>query len=157
MKTFKRLLLLGFISLTVGILVNQFMNEGIPWRLLIPYKTDRFAKARISLYDAETAYRISSENPTVFIDIRPKTDFKVDRIPGAKNMPFVEYFRKPSRLPVTDKNGTVIVYDFEFGSKRARLFAQALARRGFVQVNILYSGFSGWIQAGLPVEGRMAR
>ena len=157
MNTFKRLLLLGCISLAAGLLANQFLNEGIPWRLLIPCKPDRFIKARITYFDAETAYRISSANPTVFVDIRPKTDFQVDHLSGAINMPFVEYFRKPSRFPITDKNAAIIVYGFEFGSKKARLFAQSLVRSGFAQVNMLYPGFSGWIQAGLPVEGRKAR
>jgi rhodanese-related sulfurtransferase len=152
MKTILRMAILASGSFLIGLLVNPFLNEGIPWRLLVPTNINRIQQARITYYDAITATRISEEKTTLFIDIRPKADFRLDHIPRATSMPFVEYFRKPARFLLPDQETTVIVYDFEFGSRKARILARYLARKGFAQVGVLYSGFSEWIQSGFPVE-----
>lgn len=152
MKTVMRMAILGMGSLLIGLLVNPFLNEGIPWRLLVPMEMNRTIKSRITFFDAKTAFTISGEKAALFIDIRPKAEFRLDHIPGAMNVPFVEFFRKPSRFLLPNKATLVIVYGFEFGSKKARILARYLARNGFMQTGMLYSGFSEWIQSGLPVE-----
>ena len=152
MKTIIRMAVIGSVSLIIGLLVNPFLDEGIPWRLLAPMNMDPVKQARITYYDAATAVSVSEGKAVFFIDIRPQGDYRLDHIPHAANMPFVDFFRKPARFLLPDQGTTVIVYDFEFGSKRARILARYLIQKGFTQAGMLYPGFSEWLESGYPVE-----
>lgn len=152
MKTLKRSVLLAALSLSIGIPINQFLNEGIPWRLLLPSKTDRNIRSRITLIAADTTFFKTGGRPAFLIDIRSRADFRVDHLSGAQNMPFTDFFRKPSRFSLPEKATYVVLYDFEPNSKKARIFSQWLAQHGFMRVNMLYPGMAGWIEAGLPVD-----
>jgi rhodanese-related sulfurtransferase len=152
MKSFRRMAVLAAASLAFGILINQFLDDGIPWRLLVPALPGHRAAARAGTMDVETAFALSRQEQVAFLDIRTPSEFSVDRIPGATSAPFTAFFRRPSDFMPVDRTGRVVVYDFEPGSKKARLVTQWLVREGFSRVTMLYPGFSGWLETGKPAE-----
>jgi rhodanese-related sulfurtransferase len=154
MKTVRRMAVIAALSLASGILANQFMNDGIPWRLLVPSMPGRPAAARIRMVDAEKAFDLLHRAGVRFLDVRTPDEFRIDHIPGAVNVPFISFFRHPAKIlqPPPRPDETIVVYDFESGSRKARMAAQWLARNRFTGAAVLYPGFSGWLETGRPVE-----
>jgi rhodanese-related sulfurtransferase len=136
-------------SLVIGISINQFLDDGIPWRLLIPAGG---RPPRVRYMDVESAFEAALPKNAVFLDVRSPSEFGVDRIPGAVSAPFGDFFRHPSDFTPADRTMRIVVYDFEPGSRKARLAAQWLVRRGYSNTVMLYPGLSGWIETGKPVE-----
>ena len=152
MKILRRIAVLAVLSLVAGLSINAFVPDGIPWRLLVPSlgRPSRFD--RIVIINADIAADAAAREPVLFLDVRPAVDFRIDRIPGAKSAPFQAFFRHPSKYLPDHREALIIVYDFESGSKKARLVAQWIARQGFHRVRMLHTGFSEWIESGKPVE-----
>ncbi len=136
-------------SLAIGILFNQFLDDGIPWRLLVPAGG---RPPRVRYMDVESAFEASLHQSAVFLDVRSPSEFAVDRIPGAVNAPFGAFFRHPSGFTPADRTLKIVVYDFESGSRKARLVAQWLVRGGYSNTAMFYPGLSGWLETGKPVE-----
>ena len=97
---------------------------------------------------AQVAERLSHD-ATIVLDIRTAKEFEAGRIRGALNIDyFAEDFKQ--RIDALDKSSTYIVHCESGGrSGRSMEIFQAL---GFQNILHLKSGFSGWQQAGLPIE-----
>ena len=146
------MLVLSAAALAAGFAVNQVNDQGIPWRLLVPaFSRDRIP-ARLGYLSVETMQHLLESEGAMVWDIRPADDYRIDHIPNAESVPFIDFLRRPARYPLPDRKDVLIVYDFEPGSPRARILGRWLVRQGLVQTRMLYPGFSGWLEAGLPVE-----
>ncbi|KNY31754.1 metalloregulator ArsR/SmtB family transcription factor [Agrobacterium genomosp. 3 str. CIP 111-78] len=91
--------------------------------------------------------RLREDNITV-LDVRPKEEFDLGRIPGAVNVPLDEIEKRLSELPLETEivaycRGPYCVLSFE---------AVATLREKGYRVRRLEDGFPEWLDAGLSVE-----
>src|SRR5689334_20521310 len=90
----------------------------------------------------------SGEAPRV-IDVRSPAEVARGTITGAMH---IELSTLPARLSELDSNGPLVVV-CQSGARSAQACAY-LAERGFRRANNLGGGITGWMQAGLPLNGR---
>ncbi|MFH1509050.1 MAG: rhodanese-like domain-containing protein [bacterium] len=88
---------------------------------------------------------LKTNKSLVIIDIREKTAYDYFKIPGAINIPFID-FSSTLSANVQSKNVEVIIYD-EMGLK-SRLAAQEMIRQEYKNIKILTGGIEAWIDAG---------
>jgi protein-disulfide isomerase/rhodanese-related sulfurtransferase len=92
---------------------------------------------------------------SLFVDVRPRTEFEAGRIRGAINLPVDEVEKHWERLP---KDRNIILY--ESGRSpgdvcaSGRTAGRTLLAHGFSRdkVKVYQDGLAGWEKAGLPVE-----
>ena len=115
------------------------------------------AKARIKTIGLEEARARHAKGDAVFVDLRDVRELEREgMIPGAFHCPrgMLEFWLDPDspyHKPVFAENK-----DFVFfcnGAWRSALAADVLREMGFPNVAHLETGFNGWAEAGLPVEG----
>jgi rhodanese-related sulfurtransferase len=115
------------------------------------------AKKRIENLDVEQLKaEMSSDEDLLILDIRELQEHvDLGTIPGAKHVPrgMLEFWADPSspyfRDYFREERRTVL---FCAGGGRSALAAVALQEMGFKRVAHLEPGFSGWQQAGEPLE-----
>jgi rhodanese-related sulfurtransferase len=152
MKTCWRVFIIGLGSLFIGICVNQFLNQGIQWRLLLYTFFPSSEKIRWAPISIDSAFMLLRQEQTVFVDVRSSEDFAIDHIPGAISCPFLMYYSVSTFFARFDRNIRFVIYAFALGSEEAHRFASFLTREGFKDVMVLEGGFSEWLEKGFPVE-----
>src|SRR3954463_8359535 len=93
---------------------------------------------------------LSRQNPKpVIVDVREKEETSGGMLPGARLVPrgFLE-LRIEEAVP--DRSSDVVLYCA--GGTRSLLAARTLKDMGYTRVRSLAGGFSGWKDAGLPLE-----
>jgi len=90
----------------------------------------------------------SGESPRV-IDVRTPAEVARGTITGAMN---IELSTLPARLSELDSDAPLVVV-CQSGARSAQACAY-LAERGFRRASNLGGGITGWMQAGLPLNGR---
>src|SRR4030042_4581818 len=96
MRIFRRILILGALTLAAGLAVNRINPRGSPWRLLVLAWTARVDSAGQTA--AEDAYILWMDQKAVFIDVRDTQAFEIDHISEAPHMPFLALARHPGSL-----------------------------------------------------------
>jgi rhodanese-related sulfurtransferase len=84
----------------------------------------------------------------VSVDLRPLTEYRAGRIPGARSVPLEELRRRWVEVP---RDRTVVLYCAcpEESVQAAYYFLQ---RQGFREVFVLKDGFDAWAARGYGVE-----
>src|SRR3954454_13267228 len=93
---------------------------------------------------------LSRQNPKpVIVDVREKEETSGGMLPGARLVPrgFLE-LRIEEAVP--DRSSDLVLYCA--GGTRSLLAARTLKDMGYTRVRSLAGGFSGWKDAGLPLE-----
>jgi len=102
---------------------------------------------RISVQDAAPMCVACSAG---FVDARSAAEYGAGHVSGALHL-------APGEVPLTallelERFRTVVVYDGDPFSGRAEEVAQALRRRGLMDVRILAGAWPAWLAAGAPGE-----
>jgi len=151
-RLIRRIIIVGLGSLIIGIVVNQLMERGIPWRILLlslPIGSEQSGWEYIS---TDSAFMALSEENTRFVDVRSPDEFKIDHIPGAVSLPFFDFFQNPSTFH-TDGNGSLLIlYDAERNSRNVRLIARLLHKEGFEKINVIHGALAEWLYMGYLME-----
>jgi hydroxyacylglutathione hydrolase len=111
------------------------------------FGADTLADAVIPLPQVEPAALPPSRATLQVVDVRSLEDFVVGHIPGASHIPLG---RLEARLGELDLSRPIVVNCQ--GGSRSAIAASLLEVHGAQQVTNLAGGFSGWTNAGLPVE-----
>jgi len=82
------------------------------------------------------------------IDLRPASDFKQKRLPGARSIPLTELKQRLSEIP---RAGRVILYCDCRPADEAEAF-YLLRDNGHRNVAVLQEGFSRWTSLNYPLE-----
>ncbi|OVE79053.1 hypothetical protein BVY01_03595 [bacterium I07] len=151
MKRFKRIIIIGVVSLLAGVLTNQLHREGIPWRLLALSFSSANMNEAWRPVSTDSSFVHFMRQSAVFVDLRPQDKYTLDHIPGARSCPFFNFFKNPSIFP-DDKNLTYILYCFEPMCKEARIMGQQLIKEGYTQVLFIRNGYKEWLEKTFPVE-----
>ncbi len=92
------------------------------------------------------ATQMVNQQQAVFVDVRPADQFLEGHIAQARNVPAADFATKAQSLP---KNKPLILVCSN-GRDAAKAVA-TLKAQGFAEVTSLAGGFSGWVQAGMPI------
>ena len=120
---------------------------GIKWADLLFYVTDS-PPPEISI---ENAFFQLHEPATLFLDIRPYSEYGIDHIPGAVSLYPARVIRQLKNFPGKDRF-QLIAYDFEADSPAVRKAVKQIRDAGFSRVSALQGGFAAWLERGLPVD-----
>ena len=152
MRLLFRIAILGFGTLCIGVLVNQWIDHGINWNVLM-FSLPRFSRPQEFNYiSADSAHTLFVQGKGALVDIRYPDDFSLDHIPGARSAPLLKIMQQPELFREVDFDSILICYGFEPEDTKAKQAADLLRRNGFTQVLILQGGFAEWIEMGYPVE-----
>jgi rhodanese-related sulfurtransferase len=152
-KPLLQVVLILFLSLIIGL--------GINFSLIKKYFLGDFRFGFISLekYTSITfitlgeAEWLFSEEEALFIDSRPKEDFRAGHILGAVNIPFEEYKRENALdLIFLPPEGTVVVYCDGSECNSSLELAKVLHHKGLLDIRIFFGGWVEWTREGLPVS-----
>ena len=157
---------LAVVSLLAGLAINYLRAAPLP----LVYRTpeQRLAAELTSLVEAP-AFRLSDadtisldqlrgvvgDHKTVVLDARATPFYQQGHIPGALNLSRDDFAQDYRRLrPTLDaaKDKPIVIYCSGGDCHDSRMVASALLSLGFSQVRVFTGGWSGWTEAGLPVE-----
>lgn len=97
----------------------------------------------------EYAKRLVDEGDRpLFIDLRPESEHRQVRLPGARSVPLHELRRRYAEIP---RAGRVILYCACAASEIEAAY-QFLRDQGYRNVSVMEEGFPGWTKRGYPVE-----
>jgi rhodanese-related sulfurtransferase len=96
----------------------------------------------------------------LILDVRESGEFRDRHVAGAISIPrgLLEMRADPAS-PVADaaltadRHARIVVYCTKAPGARSLLAAETLTNMGFDHVQVLGGGLTGWLQAGLAVEG----
>lgn len=154
MRILLRMAILGAGTLIIGILINQYNTRGIPWRLLLASVPISHHSNGWTFVSPDSALLLYTQKKALFIDVRDKEDFELDHIGSAVSLPFIEFYKRPSKFKDWNIDKNYILYSFGTTSRHDELAAGQLARSGFRNVFILHGGFGIWLEKNYPVERR---
>ena len=157
---------LAVASLLTGLAINHLRAAPLP--LVYQTPEQRLAAELTTLVEAP-AFRLSDadtisldqfrgvvgNHQTIILDARVAPFYQQGHIPGALNLSrddFAADYRRlrPSLDPAKDK--LIVVYCSGGDCHDSGMVASALLSLGFSQVRVFTGGWSGWTEAGLPVE-----
>ena len=153
-KTFRRMIIIGVVSLIIGVVVNQILAKGIRlpvlFTSLLPCPFTSYAE-HIS---ADDALKLLNEKKAVFIDARSLDEFDLDHIEGAVSIPAVDFISNPKLIMKyeTDKELTAIIYGAKEIEDNAEIIARSLSSKGVKNIKVLQGGFELWLKKDYPVE-----
>ena len=87
----------------------------------------------------------------VLLDVRDKSDYNKERLPGARHMLIADM--NDVVLSTFDKTLEIVTYSEDYECPASRIAAEKLASAGFKTLN--YQGsFEDWKEKGYPTEKR---
>jgi rhodanese-related sulfurtransferase len=120
------------------------MNYNPPGTPVLPFVLARIIQAGSPiLKDSPFAAR-----PVVFVDVRARSDFYVEHVPGSRNVPVRELHKFPEDL---DRKSILVVTGEVYPHHEVMARARSA---GFDTVYCLEGGFKSWKARGYPLEGR---
>ena len=142
-----------FLSGTIGLAVNSFRPDGIPWaenwqkKVLNEQLTGGLPA--VSLKEARDAYEAGY---ALFVDARDPDFFKAGHIPGAVNLPVKDFDRVLSKLKEQLLAAPrVITYCDGASCEMSVELTEKLLFAGLERVEIFTGGIQQWKAAGEPV------
>jgi glyoxylase-like metal-dependent hydrolase (beta-lactamase superfamily II)/rhodanese-related sulfurtransferase len=131
----------------VGMRVRGFLAGG-----MTAWRSEERPVERIELIDPETlAERLDGPEPPLVLDVRNRSEYAAEHIPGSLHIPYGELAARIDEVPRDRTIATICR-----GGKRSGLGASILQREGFAAVVHVGQGVGAWRNAGNPVESGAA-
>jgi rhodanese-related sulfurtransferase len=157
----KELIVLLSVSLFAALTVNFFSPKGIA--LFGDWDTSKgviSAKSKedvishdLEIEDVHTAKQIYDRGNAVFVDARAEDIFLEGRIKGAISLPAGQFDARIDRFKASYPLSTFIVtYCSGRECDDSHKLAQYLFMAGYTEISVFIDGYSGWKEAGFPIE-----
>lgn len=140
---------------------------AVGFNMLRPNGIDLVAQAEYQIYvpcpetmiaaESVTTEAVQSNRHVLYVDVRPREDFRREHIRGAINFPYplLDGELPPNRVNDLMRRGSVIVtYDGGGRNVQGEMMAALLMTSGIPDVSHLEGGLSAWRKNGGGVEGR---
>ena len=150
-KLVLRIIVIGFLSFSIGILWNLLYPQGIHPRELEALFC-RIKSSDFQTVSVDSAIFMMFEEEVLFVDIRSSEDYRIDHIPQAISMPFRQYVRNPSLIKTFLDGRPLVLYHFNPDCREVLYVGKLMKEQGVYDMMLLKEGFAGWIEAGMPVE-----
>jgi rhodanese-related sulfurtransferase len=89
----------------------------------------------------------AGERPAL-VDLRPASEYRSGRLPGARSMPLPELDRRYDELP----RGQLVVLYCACSRVELEGALRLLWSRGYENTSVMLEGFGEWLSRGYPVE-----
>jgi len=147
-------MLLLFVSVLAGLLVNQFRSNGLAlpgdWSAQARMTLDSGDRIGISLEEARALF---ASGEGLFLDARPHSAYQQGHIEGAKSFPWNEFDVYFERVMASVPEGTPMVTYCEGETCHlSKELAKALREMGYPDVRVLVNGWGLWKSHGLPTS-----
>ncbi len=103
-----------------------------------------------ALSPSEAGAWLSQHSQAVIVDVRTETEFKEERLAGAKNFDYLQGVDNDRRLSQLDHQQSVLVYCALGG--RSKAIAARMSEMGFSRIVWLKGGLDAWAKAGQPLQ-----
>lgn len=157
---------LALASLLAGLTINYLRSAPLP---LVYHTPEQRLAAELTTLVEAPAFRLSDadtisldqfrnlvgDHQTIILDARAAPFYQQGHIPGALNLSRDDFAADYRRLrPTLDasKDKSLVIYCSGGDCHDSRMVASALLSLGFSQVRVFTGGWSGWTEAGLPVQ-----
>jgi len=131
---------------SVGLPVRGFLEGG-----MTAWRTEERLVRRIELIDPdELARRVAGDDSPAILDVRNKSEYAGEHIPGSLHIPYGDLAGRLDELPRDRQLATICR-----GGKRSGLAASILQRAGFEVIHV-GRGVGVWRDGGHPVESTAA-
>lgn len=105
----------------------------------------------VRLAEAESLWHDSS---TIFVDVRPSTDYEFGHIAGAVHLPEPEFEQRfPALKPRLERAQAIVVYCKSTDCGLSLWAAIRLRNEGLMQTRIYPGGWNEWYNNGQPISG----
>lgn len=135
------------LSALSGLLSNALQKPGIP----LFYKPSVLENAsRLTVAEAKFYY---DRYEALFIDARSRSEFDMEHIPEAMNIPYDA--NRETRLALmqrVSRKRNIIIYCLDSTCNAAERVAGEMRFMGFERVALMPGGLESWDSAGFPLE-----
>ena len=94
-------------------------------------------------------HQLNQSETVTILDVNSLSSWIGARVPGARHLDPVDY--KESELPA-DRNAPLVFYCSNPMCMKAPNAARRARKMGYVNVQVMSAGISGWLAANLPTE-----
>jgi rhodanese-related sulfurtransferase len=145
---------LAAMGVVFGVAVNTFRHDGIAWVGVWSSVDDVSDRAKtFRTIGVNDAWREYQEGLILFVDARGPSEYRPGHLPGAVNVPAEDVERGLDQLRRAAGSGReFVIYCSGPGCPLSLDLATILADKGIPKVTILPEGWSGWLDAGFPIE-----
>ena len=104
--------------------------------------------------DSWLAYKLSSQDAFIFVDLRSLEEYNEGHVPGAKHLDYNDLTEQSLAAIVNKKNGHVVFYCSGNASELAGWASQKALDWGWQNGFVFYyrTGINEWVQSGLSLE-----
>jgi len=104
--------------------------------------------------DSWLAYKLSSQDAFIFVDLRSLEEYNEGHVPGAKHLDYNDLTEQSLAAIVNKKNGHVVFYCSGVNSELAGWASQKALDWGWQNGFVFYyrTGINEWVQSGLSLE-----
>jgi rhodanese-related sulfurtransferase len=137
----RKIQLMSMVVMLVGF--TQVWAGGAPGKVIGATTTNSYL-----------AYKLSSQDGFVFIDLRPIEEYNQGHVPGAKHLDYNDLTETSLAALVDKKSGRVVFYCSGVNSELAGWASQKALDWGWQNGFIFYyrTGMNEWITSGLAAE-----
>lgn len=141
-------------SAVVGLMVNAVRPDGLP---LIGNWSEESKSTeeseKITLINIDQAHDMWLNTDALFIDARTPSEYAVDRIPGAINLPRGNPQGYFDRLkPQIDNAPQIVVYCSSKDCDDSGIIGDFLIKHGYTNLYLFEGGIIAWDMNGYPLE-----
>ena len=165
------LICLAVFSLFLGLSINHFRKDPLPW--IYCSKVERLNQAISNIQGVSDAlvgkgslvldkdlslseFKVLVAQPeTVILDARPEIFYRLGHIPGAISMPrddFEAGYAKIRNRLEAQKDRHLVVYCSDSECEDSIMVQRALIQLGYVHVQAFRGGWDAWISSNMPTE-----
>lgn len=148
------------ISAVIGLTANAVSSSPLAlFKSYVPPVTetkiddDHLADHHFSEVDDVLLRELAENGQAVLLDARAPVEYEAAHIPGALNLPALQYRKAYKKLaPRLSGETIVIIYCSSPDCEDSIHVALKLEAEGYDRIMLYRGGFSDWFQKGLPVE-----
>jgi len=145
---------LAALGVVCGVAFNAFRYGGLAWvgdRPPADAASARMKESRTIRIDE--AWKKYQQGQALFVDARGPSEYLSAHLPGAVNVPVERAEKSIEQLKrAADSGRELVVYCSGSGCSLSSELASVLLDKGIRNVSILPEGWSGWLDAGFPIE-----
>jgi rhodanese-related sulfurtransferase len=155
------------VSTAIGLFINQFRAEPLPWIYLS--KAGRIEQAVSAINDSRQKIEIDRQTVLtleqfrdfvngkkgIVLDARPGIFYRLGHVPGAVSLSrddFERVYAKHRVMLEKDQNRPIAIYCSGEDCEDSDLLHGALVQLGYRNVSVFRGGWTEWTRFGLPEE-----
>lgn len=164
----KEIFFIIFISVLTSLVYNHFSPKGISLirtektKIMItdaelfkppgPFYESKRIHEVLRIITIEQMKRLIDEKRGILIDARNRDEFQFGHIPGARNIPFLDFEQYIEELVDMPRDTLIIIYCNNNDCPLGESLAGVMQQMGFMNILLYENGWDEWVKNQLPIE-----